>query len=201
MIDTELPTLQRQLLYQVADVDRRVEQSRDDMLLPEIGALVGRYTIQRAPLHIDRHKNTDAILPHRRIAVRLRAYDYLRYVGEITLRASVPSGRRTELGKILDGEGDVMFYGFKSPDESGLVAWTIIDLRLFAAWHADYVQRSGTEPGRLRFNRGEQSSFRVFALDTLPDNCIIARRKYGYPDPVPIIAQVCGALRSIVKVQ
>ena len=69
-----------------------------------------------------------------RVAARVRRPGYSqRYPFQFTIRSAVASGRQTELSKIVNGNGDWMFYGHSNADQSRLDAWWLIDLRAFRA--------------------------------------------------------------------
>ena len=69
-----------------------------------------------------------------RVAARLRRTGYAGgYPHQFTIRSAVPSGAQTELSKIVNGNGDWMFYGHSNASETALEAWWLIDLRAFRA--------------------------------------------------------------------
>ncbi|AXI48503.1 hypothetical protein C1J03_22400 [Sulfitobacter sp. SK012] len=69
-----------------------------------------------------------------RVAARIRRPGYAqRNPHQFTIRSAVASGRQTELSKIVNGNGDWMFYGHSNAAQTGLDAWWLIDLRAFRA--------------------------------------------------------------------
>ena len=78
-------------------------------------------------------KATDLVLcstPAKNFAVRIRNRGYTKYFNEFTIRTSSKQGP-SELDKIVDGNADLMFYGFANgPD---IVHWYILDLDFFRA--------------------------------------------------------------------
>lgn len=108
-----------------------------DQFLPEIQAIVGRHLLQPSPEPLDQHHATDLMMldaRDMRVAARVRRPGYAhRYPYQFTLRSALPSGAPTELGKIIEGKGDWLFYGHASDREPGLSNWWLIDLRAFRA--------------------------------------------------------------------
>lgn len=80
-----------------------------DQFLPEIQAIVGQQLLQPSPELEDQTQATDLMMldaRDMRIAARVRRPGYAkRYPYQFTLRAKLPSGEPTELGKIVEGYG------------------------------------------------------------------------------------------------
>lgn len=131
----------------------------------------------------DALRNTDLLtlcLPGEvRIACRIRRFQYLQlYPDEFTLRCSVPSGRDTEIDKLLDGWGNLLFYGFANADETDLAAWFIGDLAVFRTWTAWHRRQFGRWPGQLRDNR-DGTRFMAFCVSEIDPAFIVARSPSG----------------------
>jgi hypothetical protein len=148
--------------------------------LSEIRPICGQYLIAEAPFEEDAKRGTDLIvlkLSAVRIAVRIRRPDYLaRYPDDFTLRCERSSGAETELGKIIAGWGDYMFYGFGSADGL-LAAWLLGDLHVFRRWWARELWQ-GRKPGR-KVPNGDGTFFRAFDVAALPDEFVVARQRAG----------------------
>jgi hypothetical protein len=105
--------------------------------LPEIKQLIGGYLLEAAPDPADDFQATDLMMldaRDMRVAARVRRPGYAqRYPHQFTIRSAVSSGAQTELSKIVNGNGDWMFYGHSNAAQTGLEAWSLIDLRAFRA--------------------------------------------------------------------
>jgi len=157
-----------------------------DRFIPAIKRIVGEHLIGVADRDEDALHNTDLItlaLPSdMRIACRVRRYEYLaKYADEFTLRCSVPSGRDTEIDKLLAGWGDYLFYGFADREESGLAAWLIGDLHVFRRWVDWHRTMFRSWPGELKRNLDGSSDFMVFAVEDVAPEFVIARQT-GAPE-------------------
>ncbi len=108
-----------------------------DRFLPEIKQLIGGYLLETAADPFDHFQATDLMMldaRDMRVAARVRRPGYAqRYPYQFTIRSAVASGAQTELSKIVNGNGDWMFYGHSNAAETGLDAWWLIDLRAFRA--------------------------------------------------------------------
>lgn len=160
------------------DVSRDFDYGRQ--YLPAIRPICGQYLIAEAPFEEDAERATDLIVLRFdavRIACRIRRPDYLaRYPNDFTIRCERSSGADTELGKILAGWGDYMFYGFGSPDGPGfLAAWLLGDLTVFRSWWAKELWH-GRRPGR-KVPNGDGTFFRAFDVGALPDEFVVARQR------------------------
>ena len=115
----------------------RVNRSWSDRFLPDIRKAIGGHLLSLAPDPLDWHDATDLMMLEARdmrIAARVRRPGYAtRYPHQFTLRSRLPSGAETELSKVVNGSGDWLFYGHSNAAETGLDAWSLIDLRAFRA--------------------------------------------------------------------
>lgn len=150
-----------------------------DRFLPEIKGILGLHLIGEPPQEEDAKRNTDLMVLRMeavRIGCRVRRHEFLaKYLGEFTIRASVPSGNKTELAKIIEGWGNYFFYGFCDEAEKVLSAWTLLDLNAFRLWHScRLVALGGKQPGNTKRNRDGSSGFYVFRWADMPDGAIIA---------------------------
>ena len=108
-----------------------------DRFLPEIKQLIGGHLLETSPDPFDHMEAPDLMMldaRDMRVAARVRRPGYARrYPHQFTIRSAVASGAQTELSKIVNGNGDWMFYGHSNTDQTGLEAWWLIDLRAFRA--------------------------------------------------------------------
>jgi hypothetical protein len=143
-----------------------------DKFMPEIKRYLGQVLISEAPPEEDAEHNTDLIvltLKPWRIACRIRRSNYACYRNELTIRASRPSGAKTELAKILEGWGDYLFYGFSNSEETNLCQWFIGDLKAFRIWYCREVfSMKGGVPGKPLQNRDGSSSFYAYLKYEIP---------------------------------
>ena len=138
-----------------------------DRFLHEIKGIIGQTLIGEPPIEEDQQRNTDLIVLKMdavRIGCRIRRNEYMQgFRNEFTLRASRPSGTKTELAKIIEGWGDYFFYGFSDENEESLAFWFIGDLCAFRIWHtSQLINGGGKLPGQLKKNRDGSSGFYVY---------------------------------------
>jgi hypothetical protein len=111
------------------------DKSRVDRFEPQIKAILGEHLIATADFERDTKQATDLLvlrLEPVSIACRVRTWGYTANYGEeFTIRASRPSGARTELRKIYEGWCQYGFYGFADPDDREVVWWSLYDLDAF----------------------------------------------------------------------
>lgn len=108
----------------------REDRARAEALMPAMREIL----LPAATDYEDQHEATDIIdvISGHRIAVRSRGAEYAeRYPYEFTIRASRPNGQKTELAKILEGYGDLMFYFFADEQAKTIIRWHLIDLHVF----------------------------------------------------------------------
>lgn len=110
-----------------------------DQFIPEVRRLVGPHLLVPAPFEVDAHQAGDLVLMASgdvTVAVRVRRPGYAkRFPFDITIRSARDNGVRTELTKIRDGFGSMMFYGHATSDDpdDGICRWFLIDLDVFRA--------------------------------------------------------------------
>lgn len=149
-----------------------------DKFIPYIADAIGRVLIVPAPFEEDAQRNTDLVVLRMdsvRIGCRVRRHEYFNnYSDEFTIRASLPSGTKTELTKIIEGWGDFFFYGFSNADETGLEKWTLADFNVFRLWFNRHLfSNKGQLPGKPRTNNDKSSDFMVFKWEDLPGDFIV----------------------------
>lgn len=160
------------------------DKTWSDRFLPEIKMILGRRFISEPAVEEDALRNTDLIvfkMEAIRVACRVRTRDYYeKYADEFTIRSVRPSGVETELGKILAGWGDYLFYGFGHGER--LCDWRIGDLNVFRLWfqRKTWTLPAGVLPGKPRENRDGSSGFRVFKWDDLTADFVVDRMDARY---------------------
>ena len=153
-----------------------------DKFICKITPILGYHFISEPPVEEDRDRNTDLIvleLNAIRFGCRIRKNSYYnRYPNEFTIRASVPSGNETEIGKIMNGWGHYFFYGFANEDETDLADWFIGDLNVLRRWLSEQKKQGRTkkEDWNFKSNGCGDSDFLVLNKDELPSNFIFASK-------------------------
>ena len=144
-----------------------------DRFLPEIKRNLGEVLIGEPPVAEDQERNTDLIVLKMdavRIACRVRRNKFISYKEEFTIRSGRPSGKKTELAKIIEGWGDYFFYGICDEEEKHLEFWLIGSLNAFRAWFsAELFSQRGFPPGRRHGNVDGSSCFYVYDWDDIPN--------------------------------
>ena len=149
-----------------------------DKFIHRIAELIAPGLLVEAPFEEDAERNTDLIvlkMDSVRIGCRIRRYQYLKDFGnEFTIRSGLPSGVKTELTKIIEGWGDMFFYGFSNETETDLAKWFLGDMNVFRLWFNRYMaEHQGKIPGTGRNNTDNSSNFRAFKLTDLPPQFIV----------------------------
>jgi hypothetical protein len=120
-------------------VSWRNDKRWSDQYIPAIKRAVGPHVLVEACVDDDQRRNTDLIVLRAdsiRIGCRVRTSGYFaRFPHDITIRSGRPSGTKTEMTKIIEGWGDLFFYGHAHPHMSGeLVAWYLVSLTDLRVW-------------------------------------------------------------------
>lgn len=114
----------------------RDDREYADDFIPEIKRIVGPHLLSEADYVVDTQQASDLVVlnvSNMSIACRVRRPGYLdNFPWDFTIRSKRDSGADTELGKILDGWADWMFYGHACGDGSKrFQRWFLIDLDIF----------------------------------------------------------------------
>lgn len=146
-----------------------------DRLNTKIMQIVGPYLLMPTPNEIDCKQAADLmVLAARdmRIAARVRKpgfLDQFRY--QFTIRAVRESGAETELAKIVNGWGDLLFYAHLDEAQQNFELWWLVDLHAFrAALIRDESNRKkgkGLVQGKS-YNSDGQTGFVWFDLRSFP---------------------------------
>lgn len=168
----------------------RVDKARSDRFLPAIKRAICEVLICPAPQEEDAERNTDLIVLRmnaQRIACRVREPGFFESYGhEFTIREGRPSGAKTELTKIVEGWGDLFFYGHAQDEGPDLRAWALCDLSVFRGWFVRELARLPARelPGVQRRNRDNSSTFRVFDIRQMPAGFVLDSQ--GLPPAVSV---------------
>lgn len=145
-----------------------------DKFMRTIKQVLGLCLLTEGNFDEDAKENTDLrvlSLKGVRIGCRVRTYGfYEKYPDEFTIRYSRPSGVKTEIDKIMEGWGDLFFYGFSNEKETSLIKWTLADLNVFRAWYTKdkarprYVPESGCQLTAFKWSQLPKE----FVIDSYP---------------------------------
>ncbi len=145
-------------------------RSWSDQFIPDIRSIVGRHLLSVAPDHLDWHEATDLLMldaRDARVAARVRRPGFAhRYPHQFTIRAEAAYGGETELSKVVNGKGDLMFYGHAGAS-GGLESWYFIDLYAFRAG----LIRQATNGHRIRSGdkrNPDGTAFKWFDIRSFP---------------------------------
>lgn len=146
-----------------------------DKFLPEVQHIVGRHLLDAAPALNDMREATDLMMLNardKRIAVRIRRHGVANiFPYQFTIRAKVASGAKTELAKIVEGNGDWMFYGHSNATGSGLELWWLIDLNVF---RSALIRRDNTPIQCGDKAAGDGTCFKWFDIRSFPESLVVA---------------------------
>ena len=166
----------------------KIDKRWSDKFIPNIKPILGTHFIAEPPIEEDRDRNTDLIVLNMdsiRFGCRIRKYkDYAIYGHQFTIRASRPSGVKTEIHKIAEGWGDYFFYGFSNKEETDLEDWFIGDLKIFRRFLHERL-KVGFKDWNVKYNPDNSSKFLVFDKKDLPEEFIKVRVK-GKKEPATL---------------
>ena len=161
--------------------DHRREWS--DRFIPHIKEIVGPQLLETSSTFEDVHHVTDFCvlgMESKRVACRVRQACYAnRYPHDITLRTSTKgSHTQTEFQKVVAGWGDIMFYGFQSPEDPDRIGrWVLGDMN--ALRQHLYERAAQGVPLEYRDNY-DGSTFVVINYRDVPNFVV------GISHPVPV---------------
>ena len=144
----------------------------------QVKMAIGPHVIGNATTEDDQDRATDLVLAtdRVRIACRIRRWTKQacdKWGDQFTIRTQRASGAKTELAKILDGWGDMLFYGWGCPQSVRLREWHLIDLEVFRSWYLEAVSRGRTVRAANVLNR-DGSGGDAFWIEHLPAGGVIA---------------------------
>lgn len=144
----------------------------------QVKMAIGPHVIGNATAEDDMEKATDLVLvtDRVRIACRIRRWSvvaHAKYGGQFTVRSGRDSGARTELSKILEGWGDLFFYGWGDPQTKRLREWHLIDLAVFRRHYAE-SKASGKCIIADEINNRDGTRFVAYWVSHLPGDGVVA---------------------------
>ena len=120
------------------------QRNWSDGHMTKVRVAIANEILRTASDHLDQKEATDLewVSPtgfdRLHIAVRLRKHTYFqRFQNQITIRSKSRYGCETELAKVLQGKGDLIFYAFLNEKETDFLKYTIGDLQVFRQWYRD----------------------------------------------------------------
>jgi hypothetical protein len=106
-----------------------------DEYMPIVKEIVGPHLLQKSPYAVDAKQATDLVVVRGKsltTGVRMRRpYAAENWPYQFTIRLKRDSGAKTELAKIIDGWGDIFFYGFAGDAHQKIQGYYLIDLNVF----------------------------------------------------------------------
>jgi len=144
----------------------------------QVKMAIGPHVIGNASIEDDQDRATDLVLAtdRVRIACRIRRWTKQacdRWGDQFTIRSQRPGGTKTELAKILDGWGDMFFYGWGCAQSVRLREWSLIDLSVFRSWYLEAASR-GKNVRATEVSNGDGTRGEAFWIGHLPKGGVIA---------------------------
>jgi hypothetical protein len=87
--------------------------------------------LEDTKMSFDLHFSADV-----QVSVRLRSYKYKSY-NDITIRTKTRRGGDTEIDKLIEGKGQIYFYGVLSENQETIVKWVLYDINKVRSKLAD----------------------------------------------------------------
>ena len=162
------------------DIDRilkgdnyKKSRSWSDVYMPSVKRLIANFFLRETSHEKDCTEASDLEMVRFEpadIAVRVRRMSkyFARYKGEFTMRAMLPSGKPTELEKILAGNADYSVYAWVDDIADKVQYYTIIDLDVFR----DHVRRNPHLLENSQTNPGDGKTFVYFRFVDFPPEII-----------------------------
>jgi len=101
------------------------------------------------------------------LSVRIRRNEYLRYK-DFTIRSRSKNGFKCEIDKLVEGLGNVYFYGWMDKEEKNLEYWVVVDIKAIRDKLIEYgVER--TNP--------DGTKFKAYSIEFLKENFAIIAEK------------------------
>jgi len=101
------------------------------------------------------------------LSVRIRKNEYLRY-RDFTIRSRSMNGYKCEIDKLIEGMGNIYFYGWMNKEETQLDYWIVVDINRIR----DKLLKNGTE--RKNF---DGTKFIAYSIDFLrTESALIAEK-------------------------
>lgn len=146
-----------------------------DNFLPLVKQIVGPHLLEPSPYEVDANQCGDLVVVRgkaKTVGVRVREhYAADKWPDQFTIRSRLDSGNKTELAKIINGWGDVFFYGFADENEQGFAGWYLIDMDVFRKALMYPERRDSIRTGEKC--NGDGTYFRWFKVSDFPDALLI----------------------------
>jgi hypothetical protein len=94
------------------------------------------------------------------ISVRIRSFKYKNY-NDITIRSKAKNGGLTEIDKLIDGKGQIYFYGVLSENEETIIKYILFDI--------DKIRNKLKDNGIERTNF-DGTKFKFYTFNFLKEN-------------------------------
>jgi hypothetical protein len=94
------------------------------------------------------------------ISVRIRSFKYRNY-NDITIRSKAKYGGLTEIDKLIDGKGQIYFYGVLSENEEKIIKYVLFDI--------NRIRSKLKDNGIERVNY-DGTKFKCYTFDFLKEN-------------------------------
>lgn len=159
-----------------------INRKWSDQFIPEIKRILGETFIIESSAFKDKNEATDLIvmeLEKKCFACRVRrhwVYEVPRWKNQFTMRDKLPKYKKSEFEKILEGFGDVYFYGFSNrrDDGTGFVKYIIFDLNIFRKY-IKFLKNRKHECWGKELNKDNSPDFWWFNEDCFPDEMFIKK--------------------------
>ena len=110
------------------------------------------------------------------VSIRLREYEYV-YLDDVTVRSRSKYGKYTEINKLIDGHGQLYFYGFLNPEETEIIKWCL--------WDIDAVRHILSNHGEIHYNT-DGSEFKSYQISLFERYDAIIDKHIFDMDPVEL---------------
>jgi hypothetical protein len=100
------------------------------------------------------------------LSVRIRRHEYLKF-RDFTIRTKSKNGYKCEADKLIEGYGQVYFYGWMDSTETRLVDWIIVDI--------DKIRNKIQENGRY-YDNIDNTGFKAYPVNWLQQNNALIRQ-------------------------
>jgi hypothetical protein len=149
------------------------DRLRSDKFLPQIIQIVGPYLLEPSTLEADTKEATDLMILRARdlrIGARVRRPGaFEAYGNQFTIR-SKRERNKTELAKILEGWGDLLFYAHADEYDHRIAHWMIVDLDVF---RGALLNHGGQIVSGEKSNKDGSSDFRWYDVRSFPNKDIL----------------------------
>ena len=130
------------------------------------------YELKHSSEHEDQKLSYDMIFHGKvEISIRIRRNEYLRYK-DFTIRTRSKNGYECEIDKLINGKGNIYFYGWMCKDQISLVDWIIVDI--------NKIRQHLSSNGYPLKNK-DGTEFKAYSIVFLEKHDAIINQKYHLP--------------------